>query len=377
MTWIDSAHEGAVAPQGRATAIQFGPFHLDLAAELLPPEPERRRDEAEWLLLLGSYRDGDARGALAYAQRQDEMARLQTPEFTAQACSRSCEAHLLAGQFPQALADLDHQAGFEPFPGVPVLSDIEGNTAMNRALVLSHLGRWEEAEQARERARSRADALGLCFAQPDILMRLLELHLLRLAAETLALNAQFGAQVVQVAAQMHADWARCMAQPDAELLARLQAAKARRRAWGERWHETEVLGQLASASLRCGDLAGAGDAIESGLAHARAKGEGRDLAELWRLRGDLNLQRGDSRAAASDYRQAIELARSQHSLLYALRASTSLAQLLAQQGASAEAGALLDAALEGLDHDAGLVDLSEALALRRRLRPEGGLGPGR
>jgi Flp pilus assembly protein TadD len=61
---------------------------------------------------------------------------------------------------------------------------------------------------------------------------------------------------------------------------------------------------------------------------------------LWR-RGELHLQRGDEIAAESDFREALSVAQRIGSKAYELRATTSLARLLAKQGNRNEARTML------------------------------------
>jgi len=61
---------------------------------------------------------------------------------------------------------------------------------------------------------------------------------------------------------------------------------------------------------------------------------------LWR-RGELHLKRGDETKASGDFRETIAIARRMGSRAYELRATTSLARLLAKQGKRDEARTML------------------------------------
>jgi tetratricopeptide (TPR) repeat protein len=94
-------------------------------------------------------------------------------------------------------------------------------------------------------------------------------------------------------------------------------------------------------------------------------GERLDEAELYRVKGELLEARdgADNIESESCYRKAIEIARRQESRLWELRATTSLARLLAKRGRRDEARAMLAEIYgwftEGLDN----ADLKEAKAL--------------
>jgi len=60
-------------------------------------------------------------------------------------------------------------------------------------------------------------------------------------------------------------------------------------------------------------------------------------AELYRHKGNLMLQQGDSEAAEKLYRQALTVAKEQEAKLWELRATVSLARLRIDQGRRSEA----------------------------------------
>ena len=90
------------------------------------------------------------------------------------------------------------------------------------------------------------------------------------------------------------------------------------------------------------------------------------FAELLRLKGELLLLRGGSSAAATaedHFRQALDWARRQGALSWELRAATSLAQLLRDQGRPADAMALLQPVYNRFTEGFDTVDLQAAKAL--------------
>ena len=57
-----------------------------------------------------------------------------------------------------------------------------------------------------------------------------------------------------------------------------------------------------------------------------------DLAQLWRIKGELLLLHSSPDAAAADFLRSLDLARTQHARAWELRAAISLARLPASTG---------------------------------------------
>ena len=97
---------------------------------------------------------------------------------------------------------------------------------------------------------------------------------------------------------------------------------------------------------------------------------GRHLdAELHRLRGELllALPGRDTGAAEACFRRALGVAREQGARMWELRAATSLARLLHDQGRTVEASGLLAPVYGWFTEDLDTPDLAEAEALLTRL----------
>ncbi len=90
-----------------------------------------------------------------------------------------------------------------------------------------------------------------------------------------------------------------------------------------------------------------------------------DRAELYRLEGELLLLQNASGAteAESCFREAIEIAQRQQAKSWELRATTSLARLLAKQGRSDEARAMLAEIYNWFTEGFDTADLKDANAL--------------
>jgi predicted ATPase len=106
--------------------------------------------------------------------------------------------------------------------------------------------------------------------------------------------------------------------------------------------------------------------VEAAIDHCERTEERWIFAELLRVKGELLLLQGGSSAAATaedHFRQALDWARRQGALSWELRAATSLAQLLRDQGRPADAMALLQPIYDRFTEGFDTVDLQAAKAL--------------
>jgi predicted ATPase len=132
-----------------------------------------------------------------------------------------------------------------------------------------------------------------------------------------------------------------------------------------------LLGEMAVCLGDAGETGLGLDTIEHALARCESRDERWYLAELLRIAGELLLRQGATGAAemAEDhFRQAIDWARQQGALFWELRAATSLARLLRDQGRSADGLALLQPVYDRFTEGFGTADLKAANALLDALR---------
>jgi predicted ATPase/DNA-binding winged helix-turn-helix (wHTH) protein len=123
---------------------------------------------------------------------------------------------------------------------------------------------------------------------------------------------------------------------------------------------------MAEALGRAGQIADGLAAIEEALARSERNEERWVVAELLRIKGELLLLQGGSRAAAAaedHYQQGLDWARRQGALSWELRAATSLARLLYDENRSTEAMALLAAIYNRFTEGFETADLKAAKAL--------------
>jgi predicted ATPase len=133
---------------------------------------------------------------------------------------------------------------------------------------------------------------------------------------------------------------------------------------GEIWR-TYNLAQLAEACGKAGRIDEGLEVIVEALEVVQEKGERWWEAEIVRLRGELLLMRNPSglAEAQSSFERSIEMARGQGAKSLELRATTSLARLLANQGRRDEARTMLTEIYNWFTEGLDTADLREAEAL--------------
>ena len=147
----------------------------------------------------------------------------------------------------------------------------------------------------------------------------------------------------------------------AETLAGIESYRATGSALGA----AAVIVGLASSYLRAGLADKALSAAEQALSVIEKTGALMSAAELCRLKGEALLSRGapfDAQAQAC-FEQAITIARQQEARSWELRATTSLARLLASQGSRAEARTMLAEIYGWFTEGFDTADLKDAKAL--------------
>jgi predicted ATPase len=129
---------------------------------------------------------------------------------------------------------------------------------------------------------------------------------------------------------------------------------------------SHFLRETAEALGRAGKIADALAAIDEAIAHCERTEERWVMSELLRIKGELVwLQdtRGAAATAEDYFRQALDWARRQGALSWELRAATSFARLLRDQGRPADAMALLQPVYDRFTEGFDTVDLQTAKAL--------------
>ena len=141
------------------------------------------------------------------------------------------------------------------------------------------------------------------------------------------------------------------------------------RATGTEVSRPSYLCMLAEACREAGRLDDGLNAVTEALAAADEREERRDEAEMHRLKGELLLRRDDSNAAEAQhcFERAIEIARMQSAKSLELRATMSLARLLAKQGRRDGARTMLAEIYNWFTEGFDTADLKDAKALLAEL----------
>jgi len=136
----------------------------------------------------------------------------------------------------------------------------------------------------------------------------------------------------------------------------------------EMWR-TYNLAQLAEACGKAGRVDEGLEVIAEALDVVQEKGERWWEAEILRLRGELLLKRNRSgpAQALTSYERAIEIARKQGAKSLELRATISLARLLAKQGSRDEARTMLAEIYNWFTEGFDTADLKDAKTLLAEL----------
>ncbi len=245
-----------------------------------------------------------------------------------------------------------------------------------RAHYLWMLGYPDQAravsEATAEHARQRSHPFDLAFTltlgaqsyeycgQPD--------RLLRSADEAERVGREFGVPLMsEIMAEISKGLAWLNMGRAADSVDQLREAIRRLNGTGHRVWIAYLNARLGEAVARNGDVAGGLAMVEESLAREECREDRVHLAEMLRLKGWLMVELGQIEAAEPMLRAAVDVARGQHARSWELRASTTLARLLAQRGDPAEARALLvpvyDWFTEGFDSK----DLQDARHLLEQL----------
>ncbi|MGZ6240996.1 MAG: adenylate/guanylate cyclase domain-containing protein [Candidatus Binataceae bacterium] len=146
-------------------------------------------------------------------------------------------------------------------------------------------------------------------------------------------------------------------------IARIHEGLGASRATGTELWRTYWLSLLAETCGRAGRISEGMTAATEALAVVQRTAEHWFEAELYRLKGELALRQNDSKGARSCFERAIEIARAQDARSLELRATMSLARLLANQGKRDEARAMLAEIYGWFTEGFDTADLKDAKAL--------------
>jgi class 3 adenylate cyclase/predicted ATPase len=186
------------------------------------------------------------------------------------------------------------------------------------------------------------------------------------AAEgVIALCAEHGfPDWLAIATSLHG-WAMAEQGCNEEGIAQIQEGVAASRARGEEMYRPHFLCLLAEACREAGRFDDGLVALTEALAAADEHENRYYEAEMHRLKGELLLKQDDSNVAEAQscFQRAIEIARNQNAKSFELRATMSLARLLARQGRRDKARATLADIYNWFTEGFDTADLKDAKAL--------------
>jgi tetratricopeptide (TPR) repeat protein len=185
------------------------------------------------------------------------------------------------------------------------------------------------------------------------------------ASQALAIGEEHGFPFIRDVTRPMLGWARAQLGRASEGVALIRQGLAGLAEAGFRGSITVALTLLAEAQALDGKLDDAINTIEEAL---QANPEELYFRpETLRIRGDLRLELGQAELAEADFREEIALAQKMTAKSFELRATASLARLLASQGRRDEARAMLAEIYNWFTEGFDTADLIEAKAILDQL----------
>ena len=196
------------------------------------------------------------------------------------------------------------------------------------------------------------------------------------ANEAIRLSEEGRFDFLRARAEVPAGWAQVMdGEAEAGVSRIRQGLEALNRV-GVRFSTGQALAALAHSFLIAGDPSSAEDVAREGVRLCEATGERTSYPEAMRLVGSSLWARAARSKRTTRLREqaeralttALEAARERQIRCVVLRAATDLAKLMSESDRTAEAIALLNSSLDGMDGERGNADVDAAWALREHLR---------
>jgi hypothetical protein len=375
-------HGEAAARAVTRLAYQEVRLHLQAALDHLrsqPETPERLQRELPILSQLGwtlvaIHSWGDPEALRVFTRMRDLAERLEVPSMRLRAMESLRSMHTMRAEYAATRALSEETMALAKHLG----DDLAVATVyVDLGSALVHLGEFEMARDHGERARALAPEASMTALASRVLLagtcaylglvarsrRMVDeahacaneigipyfsafwatysasaiLHLRdvertrSIAEEGLRLATECGFSSVQMKASMLLGWCDVVQGRAAEGRAALIAGFAEFLGSGERTSTTAWQAMLTEAHLACGDVASANEMLDAADAFVEETGERILEHELHRLRGecllaDVGLPDGKVRAA-EQFAHAVAIAAERKSLLFELRAASSLLRL--------------------------------------------------
>jgi predicted ATPase len=255
--------------------------------------------------------------------------------------------------------------------------DIGASALCNLSLALWHNGYPDQAARTADRAFLHARELGHAYTLAFALYFLAMLAVLsravlrveRLANENATISKEHGFPRVLAVSDVQLGWVSACRGQGADGVERMRRGIAAESNTGARNIEPFHRGLVAEALALAGEVEEGLAELDQALARSTESGERWADAELHRLRGDLlsRLPRPDLDKAERSFRAALSIAGEQGTKGFELRAATSLARLLRDDGRLETARELLTPVYDWFTEGFGTADLLEAKALLAEL----------
>jgi len=367
---------------GLGRAREAGPawaVTLELAEKLDDKDYKQR---ALWGLCIDQFNNGEFRAALGFARRFAELVANSTDTMDLVTGDRILATALhYIGDQKTARFHIDrvlaHLADLAQQPHIVRMRfDMRVSTHYFQARILWLQGFADQAlrvvEHNIEEGRAIGHALSFCSVLGQGACPIAFL------AGDFDAAARYGAMLLDHTERhpmrLWQLWARCfngmvLAKRGADIIAGLDVLRGALEQAGDAKFLPRFLlplGELAACLGEAGEVAQGFAIVDDALARCKTRDEGWYLAELLRIRGELILKGDGSQAAAKAEEQflsALDLAHRQGALSWELRAATSLARLLGNQGRSADATALLQPVYGRFTEGFATADLKAAKAL--------------
>jgi tetratricopeptide (TPR) repeat protein len=381
---------------GSARLVMMGPseetkFILENALEVADASGDLHAQARALAALAGVYvfREDDGKASAAVERLRDSAQRLGDPAIVADADRRMGNTLLTIGKPREAQCYLERVLQY------PVLPDRErpifwshSDRALARAMLAHALWLQGFAEKALREALGATDELHGTEHQLSF-CRVLYFGICRIApmAGDFAAADRANAGLIEVATTLNAPlWKTVGHFLEGKLL--IERGEFGRRAavlreafrmcgeTGWRVSYPEFRGALAIALAGLEHLDEALTAVTEALEKSGASEDGQwwYVPELLRIKGGILLRRALDRStsgAADCLNEASQIARHQGSLSWALRAATSLARLLRNQGRPADAKGILQPVYDRFAEGFGTADLTAAKRLLDELSDAG------
>jgi class 3 adenylate cyclase/predicted ATPase len=335
-------------------------------------------------LLVGLFGTAYVAGSLNEARDRSEPLRIfvrqhPEPEFVLELLHHDWSFALSAGELETALRYVEEGLSFyQAHPGsVPVTPYSAHHAAVCGhawgAIIFWLRGYPESARRHANQSVSLADEVG---HSPSVIFALgskANVHqiarefgpALESAEASITLGEKVGVPLFESWARVTRGWALAHLGQAEQGVVQIREGLALATAQGTELQRPYNLAQLGEACGKAGHIDEALEVIAEALDLVREKGERWWEAEILRLRGDLMLKRNPTLQAEAQtaFEQAIDIALKQGAKSLELRATTSLARLLASQGRRDEARTMLAEIYNWFTEGFDTVDLKDAKAL--------------